>query len=249
MSEEQDFVSIRILSCEFFVVGRLYVTDVRFHQSDCKLSDFSIVVERTSVFVTFNTSIRLVDEDGRMFKDLEFIFTKSVFFNTVDSCNLKNTIISARELFITVLQIYRLLLVRFVEQNNPDFLTTEELRKAAHFDFINIALTKEISALLLLAATLSEMELLMTTATTASSTEELAEHIIETTAATAEVEVMTTTMTAALTLLLFKTFFTISIIDFFLFGIFQGFVGFHDFMELLFSFFRIIFILIWVILQ
>lgn len=178
-----------------------------------------------------------------MFINLKFIFTESIFFNTVDSCYFENTVIGACKLLVAVLQIYRLLLVRFVEQNNPNFLTTKELRQATHFNFINVTLTKEISALLLLLLlATSEMELLMTTTAT-SITEELAENIIK-----ATIEVVTT-MTTTLTLLLLETFLTILVIDFLLLRVFEDFVSFDNFLELLLSLFRIIFILIRMVFQ
>lgn len=115
LSEKKDFIFLNVFSDEFFIIWRFNITNVRLHESNCKSCDLLNIILWTSIFMTFYTDIWLKDLYWRIFKCLKFIFTNCIFFNAINCCNCKNSIVCASQFFITILQLNWFLIVGLIE--------------------------------------------------------------------------------------------------------------------------------------
>lgn len=93
LCEKDYFIFFRIFRCEFQVIRSANTAHITFHQTNSRISYFLHVLNISTVFLAFSSDIRFKNLNRRRLKNLEFILTKRIFFNTINSSYLQNTII------------------------------------------------------------------------------------------------------------------------------------------------------------
>ena len=187
------------------------------------------------------------DHNGRLGVDSEFFAQLFVIF-TFYSTNLNDTVHLFCQLSVLILYVLAFLVTSFVEENDPDLLSSVELEYLLKIQFDHIRVLKQIFFLLLLSIlmtllVLSKVELEMLLAitsrlSTSTSAKELREKIFW----------IEATSTAFLALLLsLDSFLSMLIVDLSLLRITESFIGVGNLLELHLSSLRVFFIFVRVV--
>lgn len=155
VAEQDQLVLGGFLRNEGLIVLRGDDLDETLHLTDGQLGDV-LQLPITTVLHGFVSAVGWVTLHTRMFKGLELILTQFFLVATVDSCHPKYTIEFGCQVPPNILVLFALL-VLLEEENDPDFIASQELGQVSQINLVHITLLEEATNLVVLVTALVEL--------------------------------------------------------------------------------------------